>query len=155
MTRSQQFLIIFSNLYHPLHSYVPPPSLQRLKGLRSDALVNAVDEIEVPRLAVTGSRLFNPLHTGVIVGLGRRTGRHAVLPKLRQVADWIFFFRLVCFIAGVIQLTNLCGYECIPCSGLIFMLVCDPIRCRQYRAKEPGKFEQIVDEATNGKRYRN
>ena len=70
--------------------------LQRFKRLRSNALVDAADEVEVPCLAVASSGLLDALHAGIVVGLGPRAGLDAVLAKLREVIDRFFVVRLFC-----------------------------------------------------------
>ena len=73
-----------------------PFLFQWLKCLESNALVDAVDQIKVPCLAVASSGLLNALHAGIVVSLGPRAGLDAVLAKLREVIDRFFVVRLFC-----------------------------------------------------------
>ena len=76
---------------HPQSSF---SLFQRLKDLGSSALVNALDQIKVPCLAVASSGLLDALHAGIVVSLGSWTGLDAVLAELGEMIDRFFVVRL-------------------------------------------------------------
>jgi len=63
--------------------------LQRFKRLRSNALVDAADEVEVPCLAVSGAGLLDPRLACLVIGLLDGACFDAVLAKLREVINGI------------------------------------------------------------------
>jgi len=67
---------------------------QRLKGFGSNTLINAVDQIEIPRLAVSGSGLLDALHASIVISLRSWAGLDAVLAELGEVIDRFFVVRL-------------------------------------------------------------
>ena len=87
----QQQLSLYSSYSVPC---ISPFLFQWLKCLGSNALVDTVDQIKVPCLAVASSGLLNALHAGIVVSLGPRAGLDAVLAKLREVINRFFVVRL-------------------------------------------------------------